>query len=211
MGNERGWKRKHLYLHLAGCLVLLIGSDGCAYVSRTTWESKQQLKHAHVLLSKGEFESSLKTSKEVLEKSYTPLGDLALYQIAIAYAHPKNPKFDIKESIRSFQAIGLEFPHSEVKEEADLWALTLTKLLESEKEAQNLRGSLTLAEKACEESKRTTKAALQDLNKTEAFNVKLREQAKELQARIDQLQAQMESLKKVDLTIEKKKRERTNR
>jgi prefoldin subunit 5 len=56
-----------------------------------------------------------------------------------------------------------------------------------------------------------TKATLQDLSKTEAFNVKLKEQAEELQVRIDQLQAQMESLKKVDLTIEKKKRERTNR
>jgi hypothetical protein len=43
-----------------------------------------------------------------------------------------------------------------------------------------------------------------------ALNVKLKEQTKN-QARIDQLQAQMESLKKVDLTIEKKKRERTNR
>ena len=211
MGNERGWKRKHFYLYLAGCLVLLIGSHGCAYVSRTTWESKQQLKHAHVLLSKGEFESSLKTSKEVLERSYTPLGDLALYQIAMAYAHPKNPKSDIGESIRTFQKIGLEFPHSEVKEEADLWALILTRLLETDKEVQNLRGNLSLSEKACEDSKRMTKAALQDLNKTEAFNVKLKEQANELQVRIDQLQAQMESLKKVDLTIEKKKRERINR
>jgi hypothetical protein len=211
MGNERGWKRKHFYLYLAGCLALLMGSHGCAYISMTTWESKQQLKDAHVLLSKGEFESSLKTSKEVLEKSHAPLGDLALYQIAMAYAHPKNPKSDIKESIRAFQTIGLEFPHSEVKGEADLWALTLTKLLETEKEVQNLRGSLSLSEKAFEESKRMTRAAQQDLNKTEAFNVKLKEQAEELQARIDQLQAQMESLKKVDLTIEKKKRERTNR
>jgi hypothetical protein len=211
MGNERGWKRKHFYLYLAGCLALLMGSHGCAYLSMTTWESKQQLKDAHALLSKGEFESSLKTSKEVLEKSHAPLGDLALYQIAMAYAHPKNPKSDIKESIRAFQTIGLEFPHSEVKGEADLWALTLTKLLETEKEVQNLRGSLSLSEKAFEESKRMTRAAQQDLNKTEAFNVKLKEQAEELQARIDQLQAQMESLKKVDLTIEKKKRERTNR
>jgi hypothetical protein len=211
MGNERGWKRKHFYLYLAGCLALLMGSHGCAYISMTTWESKQQLKDAHVLLSKGEFESSLKTSKEVLEKSHAPLGDLALYQIAMAYAHPKNPKSDIKESIRAFQTIGLEFPHSEVKGEADLWALTLTKLLETEKEVQNLRGSLSLSEKAFEESKRMTRAAQQDLNKAEAFNVKLKEQAEELQARIDQLQAQMESLKKVDLTIEKKKRERTNR
>jgi hypothetical protein len=211
MGNERGWKRKHFYLYLAGCLALLMGSHGCAYISMTTWESKQQLKDAHVLLGKGEFESSLKTSKEVLDKSHTPLGDLALYQIAMAYAHPKNPKSDIKESIRAFQTIGLEFPHSEVKGEADLWALTLTKLLETEKEVQNLRGSLSLSEKAFEESKRMTRAAQQDLNKAEAFNVKLKEQAEELQARIDQLQAQMESLKKVDLTIEKKKRERTNR
>lgn len=211
MGNEHAWKRKHFYLHLAGCLVLLMSSHGCAYLSKTTWESKQQLKDARVLLSKGEFESSLKTSKEVLEKSYVPLGDLALYQIAMAYAHPKNPKVDIRESIRSFQTIVLEFPHSEVKGEADLWALTLTRLLEMEKEVQNLRSSLSLSEKACEESKRMTKAALQDLSKTEAFNVKLKEQAEELQARIDQLQAQMESLKKVDLTIEKKKRERTNR
>ena len=211
MGNEHAWKRKHFYLHLAGCLVLLMSSHGCAYLSKTTWESKQQLKDARVLLSKGEFESSLRTSKEVLEKSYIPLGDLALYQIAMAYAHPKNPKVDIRESIRSFQTIVLEFPHSEVKGEADLWALTLTRLLEMEKEVQNLRSSLSLSEKACEESKRMTKAALQDLSKTEAFNVKLKEQAEELQARIDQLQAQMESLKKVDLTIEKKKRERTNR
>jgi hypothetical protein len=211
MGNERGWKRKHCHLHLAGCLVLLIGSHGCAHVSKTTWESKQELKHAHLLWSQGEFESSLKTSKEVLAKSYTPLGDLALYQIAMTYAHPKNPKVDIKESIRSFQAILQEFPQSKLKGEADLWAITLVKLLEMEKEVQNLRSSLSLSEKACEESKRMTKAAQQDLNRTEVFNVKLKEQAKELQAKIDQLQVQMESMKKIDLTIEKKKRERTNR
>ena len=211
MGNEHGWKRKHFYLHLAGCLVLLIGTQGCAYVSWTTWEGRQELKHAHALLTQGEFESSLKTSKEVLEKSYTPLGDLALYQIAMAYAHPKNPEVDIKESIRSFQTIVSEFPKSEVRGEAELWVLTLTKLMEIEKEAQTLRSSLSLTEKAFEESKRMTKTTQQDLNRTEAFNVKLKEQAKELQARIDQLQAQMESMKKIDLTIEKKKRERTSR
>ena len=211
MGNEHGWKRKYFHLHLAGCLALLIGSHGCAYLSWTSWESRQQLKQAQVLLNQGEFESSLKESQEVLDRSYTPLGDLALYQMALAYAHPKNPKVDIKESIRSFQAIALEFPHSEVKGEAELWVLTLTKLLEIEKEVQNLRGSLSLSERTCEESKRMTKVAQQDLNRTEAFNVKLKEQAKELQARVDQLQAQMESMKKIDLTIEKKKRERTNR
>jgi hypothetical protein len=187
---------------------MLMGLHGCASsFLGTTWESEQQLKLAHLLLSKGEYESSLRASREVLERSYTPLGDQALFQIAMTYAHPKNPKADIKESIRCFQSIVLEFPDSGLKEEAGLWVLLLTKILEMEKETRDLRVNLSLSEKAGDESKKTAKAALQDLNKTEALNVKLKEQTKELQARIDQLQAQMESLKKIDLTIEKKKRE----
>ena len=211
MGNQRAWKRKHFYLHLTGCVMLLIGFLGCASFSKTTWEGQEKLKHAHFLLGKGEFESSLKESSEVLQKSYTPLGDVALYQMAMAYAHPKNPRADLKKSIRCFQTIVLEFPQSEVREEARLWILTLSNLLETEKEIRTLQGTLSLSEKACDESKRMEKAALQDLSKTEALNITLKEQAKELQARIDQLQAQMESLKKVDLTIEKKKRERVIR
>jgi len=210
MGNQHAWKRKHFYLHLAGCLMLLIGSHGCAYLSMTTWESKQELEQARVLLNNGQFESSLKKNREVIEKSYHHLGDLALYQMAMAYAHPKNPKADIRESIRCFQTILLEFPESEVREEADLWARTLTNVLEMEKEVQDLRSKLSLSEKAREEDNRNTRAALQDLSKTEASNAKLKEQAKELQAKIDQMQVQIESLKKVDLMIEKKKRERAN-
>jgi len=210
MGNQHAWKRKHFYLHLAGCLMLLIGSHGCAYLSMTTWESKQELEQARVLLNNGQFESSLKKNREVIEKSYHHLGDLALYQMAMAYAHPKNPKADIRESIRCFQTILLEFPESEVREEADLWARTLTNVLEMEKEVQDLRSTLSLSEKAREEDNRNARAALQDLSKTEALNAKLKEQAKELQAKIDQMQVQIESLKKVDLMIEKKKRERAN-
>jgi hypothetical protein len=193
---------------------MLMGLHGCAYFLGATWESEQQLKHAHLLLSKGEYETSLRASREVLEKSYTPLGDQALFQIAMIHAHPENPKADIRESIRCFQAIVLEFPDSGLKEEAGLWVLILTKILEmetkildTEKEIRELQVNLSLSEKAGDESKKATKAALQDLGKTEALNVKLKEQAKDLQARIDQLQAQMESLKKIDLTIEKKKRE----
>ena len=203
---------------------MLTGLHGCAHLPETTLEGEQQLKHAHLLLSKGEYESSLRASREVLEKAYTPLGDQALFQMGIVYAHPKNPKADIRESIRCFQAVVLEFPDSKLNEEAGLWVLAHTKILEMEKEIRDLKASLSLSEKACDESRKTVKAALQDLSKTEALNVKLKEQTKEQQVRIDQLeaqkeqtkelevrikelQAQMESLKKVDLTIEKKKKE----
>ena len=210
MGNQPAWKRKHFYLHLAGCLMILMGSHGCAHFSLTAWESKLELQQARALLNNQQFDSSLEKNREVLEKSYPYSGDLALYQMGVILAHPKNPKADLRGSIRCFQTILLEFPESEVRGEADLWARTLTKVLEMEKEVQDLRGNLSLAEKAREEDKKSTKAALQELNKTEALNAKLKEQARELQAKIDQMQAQIESLKKVDLMIEKKKRERTN-
>ncbi len=103
------------------------------------WQGKQDLAKARTLMFKGDYEASLKYNKEVLRQFPRTLGDQALFQMGLNYAHPENPNPDNQKSIECFQSIIEEFPKSSIRDEAGIWILFLQKTIENKKRFDNLQ------------------------------------------------------------------------
>jgi tetratricopeptide (TPR) repeat protein len=103
------------------------------------WQGKQDLAKARALMFKGNYEASLKYNKEVLRQFPRTLGDQALFQMGLNYAHPENPNPDNQKSIECFQSIIEKFPKSSIRDEAGIWILFLQKTIENNKRFDNLQ------------------------------------------------------------------------
>ncbi len=103
------------------------------------WQGKQDLAKARALMFKGDYEASLKYNKEVLRQFPRMLGDQALFQMGLNYAHPENPNPDNQKSIECFQKIIEKFPKSSIGDEAVIWILFIQKTIENKKMFDNLQ------------------------------------------------------------------------
>ncbi len=103
------------------------------------WQGKQDLAKARTLMFKGDYEASLKYNREVLRQFPRTLGDQALFQMGLNYAHTENPNPDNQKSIECFQSIIEKFPKSSIRDEAVIWILFLRKTIENKKRFDNLQ------------------------------------------------------------------------
>ncbi len=106
------------------------------------WQGKQTLAKARALMLNGYYESSLKNNKEVLRLFPNSLGDQALFQMGLNYAHPENPNMDYKKSTECFQNIIKEFPESNIRDKAGIWILFLQEITKKNKRINNLQNQI---------------------------------------------------------------------
>ncbi len=106
------------------------------------WQGKQDLAKARTLMFKGDYEASLKYNKEVLRQFPRTLGDQALFQMGLNYAHPENPNPDNQKSIECFQSIIEEFPKSSIRDEAGIWILFLQRFDNLQRQKENLKDQI---------------------------------------------------------------------
>lgn len=106
------------------------------------WQGKQDLAKARTLMFKGDYEASLKYNKEVLRQFPRTLGDQALFQMGLNYAHPENPNPDNQKSIECFQSIIEEFPKSSIRDEAVIWILFLQRFDNLQRQKENLKDQI---------------------------------------------------------------------
>jgi hypothetical protein len=150
------------------------------------WQGKQDLAIAKRFMFEGDYNASILYNKKVLDQFSKSLGDQALFQLGMAYAHPANPKPDNHVSLECFQKIIKEYPKSSIRDEAGIWIPVIQKIINNEKKYEDLK-----KQKSIENNKR-----LGDLlHKNE-----------NLQHQIESLQNQIKKLKEIDLGIEDKKR-----
>ncbi len=98
------------------------------------WQGKQDLAKARALMLNGYYDLSLKNNEEVLGLYPRTLGDKALFQMGLNYAHPKNPKQDYHKAIEYFQNIINEYPESDIRDDAGFWVLFLQEIVEKNNE-----------------------------------------------------------------------------
>ena len=84
-------------------------------------------------MGKGDFNASLKESRETLKYYPQLLGDKALFQIGLIYSHPENPDHDLTKAREAFGALINRYPVSPLRPQAELWILTLRNLQDTEK------------------------------------------------------------------------------
>jgi polyhydroxyalkanoate synthesis regulator phasin len=198
MGEERAWKRKHVFIRRACCLSVLLGFIGCLPPVKE-WQGRQTLREAESLMARGEYEASMDESLRVLEAHPMTLGDRAVFQMGLLYAHPENPRADYEKAILCFERIPREFPLSEKKEEARLWLLTL-------RAKDELRRKVKGVEQAAEAKEKKVKLLQGELEERDKKLMEEQKEIDQLRNRVTELEAQLSKLKNVDLTIEKKKR-----
>lgn len=200
MGRKRAGGGKHLFLHIACCMTMLIGFGGCVHFPKE-WQGEKSLATARNLMAKGNYQASLRESKEVLRLFPDSLGNQALFQMGLIYAHPENPNPDYQKALKCFQIVTDQSPKSSpenengiwvsfhnkssLKDEACIWASLLEKIVNDNKEINKSKEDIDLLEKTVKKKSR---------------------RIRNLQKHIRQLRIQIKRLKEIDLGIEEKKR-----
>ena len=178
MGAERTRKRKHLFLHIACCMITLVSISGCMHVWQK-WQSEDHLSNAGKLMGQGAYEEALQESKEALRIYPHSMGDRALHMIGLLYVHPENPNRDYETSLENFERLIDEFPESPLRNDTEIWIAVI-------QESGTLQHGLVQANDMIEQK-----------NKRISM----------LERQIQELKDQIEKLKKVDLGIEERKRQ----
>ncbi len=149
MGGKRTGTGKHLYLCLAGLIVL--GSAGCATSGRAVHpevqtkvqpdvqpevqpkvqpEVQQEPDHKPVpwlqtmqlLIDRGEYDKAIRKSEELLASpNDSTLSDEALFALGLLSADVKNPRKDYQKSRDYFTRLVKEYPGSEYAGQARIW------------------------------------------------------------------------------------------
>jgi tetratricopeptide (TPR) repeat protein len=85
-------------------------------------DAQQHLQQGQTLLGKGDYDGSLRQSQRALAlaKNQEP-ADEALFNMALVFADPNNPKKDNRRAINLFNRILREYPESRLREQAKIW------------------------------------------------------------------------------------------
>lgn len=85
-------------------------------------DAQEHLQQGQTLLAKGDYDGSLRQSARALAlaKNQEP-GDEALFNMALIYADPNNPKKDNRRAINLFNRVLKEYPESRWREQAKIW------------------------------------------------------------------------------------------
>jgi TolA-binding protein len=211
MGKKPAGQRQYLFLYLTGFVIILIGFSGCTEGTYHTkkkiqslleTEGEMDLAFARKLMGQGYFEASLKKSREVLMKYPHSLGDQALFQIGLNYAHSGNPGASAQKSREFFQRLITEFPKSTLKGEAEIWVLILKEKRKKEEEIRNFKktysrdtGRLNRKIDVLEKKDRENKSKIK----------KMQQRIDGLQVETKKLESQIDRLKNVDIKIQEQK------
>jgi tetratricopeptide (TPR) repeat protein len=219
MGKKRGKKRKHLFLHGAYLLAILLLSAGCTAAlnnqkispGREQLEQLEQLKHleqAEKLAIQGDYDGALKEDDEVVRHfPAVPPGDRALFHMGLIWAHPDNPNKDYKKTLEYFQHVIRDFPGSALTEEVRVWTVAINELTLCESRIQDRDESINVLKKQINTSKEQD-MKLESKNRYLEETVKsLGETVRDLEETVGALKKQITAMKEIDIGIEEKKRQ----
>lgn len=212
MGREHARKGKHFFLYVAVGMMLSIALPGCMQSFRS-WEGREKLRESDLLVQAGDYRSALAQNRRVYQEYREVLGDQALFEIGLLYAHPENPDANHQEAVRSFEQLEREFPHSPLRSDAAVCAHLVKSMIELRESLQSLeamyvqeRETLSQLEKEVGEKKKKIAWYHRVASNRKAAIGNLKTQISELQTRLDELEAQLSDLKKIDLMMEERRR-----
>lgn len=143
MGRKRTRKRKHLYLSIAGLIILSV--VGC--VELKPIEVKREIPEhfitAQNLIDQGDYEGALQENQKVfLLYDSIPPGDEALFNMGLIYVHYGYPKRDYRRSLDLFKRLVKVFPQSPLAGQAKIWIAILKENERLNKKIQELKTTI---------------------------------------------------------------------
>jgi hypothetical protein len=168
---------------------------GCLYYPEK-WKSEEHLALAKYYMERRNFKGSLKESRTALELFPRSLGDRALFQIGLIYAHPENPDSNLDTSSAAFQKLITGYPNSSLKNQAELWLMHLHRIQDLEKSLKTRNQEISQLKERIKNSR------IQNKKLQSNYIQKVKLQEKEIQ----ELRRNIKRLKEIDIKIEEKKR-----
>jgi tetratricopeptide (TPR) repeat protein len=199
MGRQRSRKRKHFFLYFTGTLAVIIVLAGCQH-QNVLLPQYHMIHRAEESMAAGNFYAALAANDRAKRALYKTVGDRILLQRGIIHAHPDNPDQDYRQAMTCFNVVLEEFPESSLKDEVTIWRAFVEHMIAQEYAHDYYADkshflALMLAE--------------QDAS-IEGIQTRLRYEKyrlKKSKKRVQELESQIDELKKIDLGIELKKRE----
>jgi hypothetical protein len=175
---------------------------GCLYYPEK-WEMEEHLARSKNYMGKGDFNLSLQESQTAYKLYPQSLGDLALFQIGLIYAHPANPQQNYQKAKEAFGELLRKYPQSSLKSRTELWILMIRDFQDMDNQLRAVRKETDRLRLELQQQTTRSNQMLKQKNQKIAAN---EQQIKDLQQRIEDLQRNLDQLKEVDLKIEEKKR-----
>ena len=82
------------------------------------WRTKMIFAEANDLFYQENYAASVDKYSEIIEK-YPSMTDKALFEMGIAYSHPKNKQKDYQKSLECFQRLVTDYPESKYRQNSD--------------------------------------------------------------------------------------------
>ena len=212
MGRKSARKGKHILL-LSACFLAYLGVSMSCSPRTNRWIDNYYFGRADSMVARGDFDEALKENAAILEKFPDTLGDQALYNMGLIYIHPENTAGDDRKALDVFQKILREYPKSPLREEVQVWILTILKMRETKDDLRDVKGTLALLEKDLMEDREKTRRLKDAITRKDGQLEELRrsvsagrKRIEELELQVSDLQSRIQKLKKVDLGIEERKR-----
>ena len=171
-------------------------------VNKEYVKALKKLKKADALMANDNFPRSLRYCKDVLNGFPRSLGDRALLQMGLIYAHPENPGRDYEKAMTSFQTVLDKYPESIHIHEAEIWSMFF-------KEMDRKSGLIKDIRLRARYLENSIRAQEDHIVKLEDHIWKQEEDIGSLEADIESLENQIKMLKEIDLGIEEKIRKAT--
>ncbi|MDD2733291.1 MAG: L,D-transpeptidase family protein [Desulfuromonadaceae bacterium] len=100
---------------------------GCSHFN-DGFQAKSAFREANNLFSQGNYNASLATYQQIIEKEPTA-GDRALFEMAIIYAYPGNVQKDYLKSQECFQKIIKDYPESGYKKDSEIMLFNINNVI----------------------------------------------------------------------------------
>ena len=200
MGGKRAWKRKHLFIYLA-CFIMFMGSVGCGKRGIILPQDEKPGGGENNSIPEGS-PKTLSDSKDAFRRSLGNMSEEDLYQQGLILACPRNPGLDYEKSVACFQTLMKGFPQSRLRRASEIWVLTLESIIRKDRLNDTLTQKLLSQEEDIRNTRKTN-------GRLQARIKGLKSELKTSHHQIEELKKQIETLKIIDLGIEKKKRKGT--
>jgi len=206
MGKKHTWTRKHLFLYVAGLMILPLAVSGCLHFSQKQ-QDELLLAKGMDQMHRGQYYEAMETNLAVLNNYPSNLADQALFQIGLLYAHPENPNQEYQQALSAFNKILSGYPDSPYREQALVWVLIIRNLSAKNQEIEHSNTKVVSLERSIEEQKNSINDLQNQIEKLKVADMTaaLKKTIAEQKNEINFLREQIEKLKRVDLRIEEKK------
>jgi tetratricopeptide (TPR) repeat protein len=200
MGRERTWQGQHFCF----CLALLISLSGCSLWQESSWprETRESLQAGNRLLVQGDFDGSLREYQSVVAAAQgKPPADVAVYQTGVIYAHPHNPKRDLRKAMSAFSQVVSSYPSSQWLEQARAWVEVLKEAEDSKQKLEQWRQAMEKSKLELEKNREAVEKSRQEIEKS-------RQELDKTRQEIEKTKQVIEKSKQVDIEIDQKRRDR---